>query len=314
MALEGWFDTTLVDADWFPIDLNGWFDETLVSKPSGPATHSTTGSLTGQIGAVTGSSARFHAFASTGALIASAANVAGSAARAGAFVTHDTSGALTGQGASVSGASSRFRAFSTSGTLTGASSTVAGAASSATTRPSTGALTGQIGSVAGSASRFHAFSTTGSLTGQSSSVSGDASRSGAAVSHDTTGALSGQESGLSGVALRANQANENNWLGGGYDFLNPEKHHKPIPKKVRKLARYIAKKIVEDEPEKPVDALQRDVIAELKAEMANRQQEWQAFYSIYIETLIIQARAQLIEKALQDEEDEAIVRLLFDFM
>ena len=48
--------------------------------------------------------------------------------------------------------------------------------------------------------------------------------------------------------------------------------------------------------------------------MANRQQEWQAFYSIYIETLIIQARAQLIEKALQDEEDEAIVRLLFDFM
>jgi hypothetical protein len=69
----------------------------------GPATHDTSGTLTGAGAAVAGSAAHIAKHATSGALASSGATLAGSAARVAAAVTHATSGALVGDGAVVTG-------------------------------------------------------------------------------------------------------------------------------------------------------------------------------------------------------------------
>lgn len=154
----------------------------IVVELEASVTHATTGTLTGQIGSVSGSATR--------------------------NTSHATTGTLTGQIGSVSGNATRFRAFASSGTLTGQGSTVTGDAdreSAAIAHITDGVLTGQGSTVTGSATSFTVFTTSGALTGQGSVVTGDADREAAPVPHTTEGVLVGQGSSLAGNATRYRQ-------------------------------------------------------------------------------------------------------------
>lgn len=121
------------------------------ARSTGPVSHATSGALTGQIGSVAGTSARFRAFSTSGALTGQIGSVAGSASR---YKTHDSSGSLTGSIGGVVGASARFRTFDTAGSLTGQGSAISGSASLthvAQTHATSGALVGVGSEVTGSA-------------------------------------------------------------------------------------------------------------------------------------------------------------------
>lgn len=199
---NGLFDPGINLAGWFDDDLAlaGWFDDSLLGPAAGPATHATSGALTGQGSAVAGVVSRFRALASSGALSGQGSSIVGAASRTGAVVTHATSGALTGQGSTVSGASARTRAHPSSGVLAGPGAAVAGAAARFRAFASSGALTGQGAALSGEATNFTPHSTSGVLVGGGAALAGTAARSTGAVSHDTSGELVGAGSVLAGDA------------------------------------------------------------------------------------------------------------------
>jgi hypothetical protein len=144
-------------------------------------THDSSGSLTGQGSALSGSANRFHEFSAAGALVGQGSALSGSAVH---NIPHASSGDLVGQGSSVSGSADR----QPPGTVS---------------HDATGSLTGQGSTIAGSAARVHVFSASGNLVGQGSTIEGSAARTGAAVSHDATGDLVGPGSSISGTATNS---------------------------------------------------------------------------------------------------------------
>ena len=196
-----------------------------IREASGAVTHATTGTLTGQIGAVAGSARHNIPHATSGGLTSQGSAIAGSADRATGTVTHATTGALigpasnivgsatrfrahassgilAGQTATVIGNAGRFRAFATSGALSGAGSSVAGSSARTRAHANSGVLTGAGALLSGASSRFRAHSVVGNLVANESQVSGSALRSNPIVAptHDTTGALVGPESIIVGLA------------------------------------------------------------------------------------------------------------------
>lgn len=165
-------------------------------------THANTGTLTGQIGSVSGSASNFTPHSTSGTLTGQGSTITGSADRQSSTVTHATTGVLVGQGSSVVGSSTRFRVFSTSGTLTGQGSTVNG-----------------------SATRFRVLSTSGSLTGQGSVITGDANRAAQAVTHTSTGVLTGQGAIIVGSSTRLRQFGSSGTLvGQGSSIVGDAEH------------------------------------------------------------------------------------------
>jgi hypothetical protein len=152
--------------------------------------HPTSGTLTGQIGSVSGSATRFRVFSTSGNLTGQGSTITGDADRASGIVTHTTDGTLVGQGSTVSGSAKRFRAFNTSGSLTGQGSTVVGSATRFRQFSTSGALDGKVAIVTGDARHNIPHPTSGSLTGQGSSIVGDAELTN--TSHSVTGDLVGQ--------------------------------------------------------------------------------------------------------------------------
>ena len=147
----------------------------LVVELEASVTHATTGTLTGQIGSVSGTTQH--------------------------NIPHPTSGTLTGQGSSIVGDATNFTPHSTSGTLTGQDSTLDGVADrEAAVIPHTtdGVLVGQGATTTGDATRFRAYGTSGTLTGQGSVVTGDADH--VSLTHEATGDLAGQTSIITGKA------------------------------------------------------------------------------------------------------------------
>jgi hypothetical protein len=161
-----------------------------VSAGGGPATHAT-----------------------TGALAASGATLAGSAAH---IAKHATTGVLAGSGAAVAGSSARTRAHSTSGALAGGGATLAGAADHVVpggTHDTSGTLTGAGAAVAGSAAHIAKHATSGALEGSGATLAGSAARVAAAVTHATSGALVGGGAVVTGLATGPNVS-----FGGGSWF------------------------------------------------------------------------------------------------
>lgn len=172
----------------------------LTQGTAGPATHATSGALTGPGSSVAGSATNFRAFATTGALTGQLGSVAGSASN---FTPHATTGALTGQLGAVVGSAARSAGpvtHGTSGTLAGTTSALAGAATRFRAHGSSGTLAGPGALVAGTARRFRAESTSGVLVAPGAILVGSASRTGAATTHDTTGDLFGPGSIIVGEA------------------------------------------------------------------------------------------------------------------
>lgn len=196
---------------------------TIALRPFVAVTHATTGTLTGQIGSVSGTAVHFTVHDTTGTLsgqdssiVGSATNftvrtssgvltgqgstIVGNADHEPMALPHTTEGTLVGQGSAVTGSSARFRAHPTSGTLTGQGSVVTGNADHepmALPHLTDGTLIGQGSVVVGSATRYRQFSTSGQLVGQQSLVVGSAKRY---LPHDTSGTLIGQGSLIVGDA------------------------------------------------------------------------------------------------------------------
>lgn len=181
------------------------------------AVHGTTGVLTGQIGTVSGTATRFRAHPTSGALTGQIGSIVGSAARSNGATTHDTSGALTGSGSAIAGTAARLRAFSSSGALIGSGSALAGTAVHNTVR-----------------------TTSGALIGQGSVIAGTAARTGSAVTHSTSGALVGSGSLINGSAFIGEVLQDTH---DGYWHKQWEKLHKKKPK----LEEVI--ELVKEEPE-----------------------------------------------------------------
>lgn len=162
--------------------------------------HPTSGTLTGQGSSITGSATSFSKFSTSGALTGQGSSVVGSADREAAVIPHVTDGTLVGQGSTVSGSATRYRQFATSGVLTGQGSVITGDADrEALVIPhvTDGTLVGQGATATGSATRYRQFASSGALTGQSSVITGDANN---AYVFTTSGALVGQGSIVTGDA------------------------------------------------------------------------------------------------------------------
>ena len=170
----------------------------LVVEIEASVTHANTGTLTGQIGSVSGSASNFTPHSTSGTLTGQGSTITGSADRQSGTVTHATTGVLVGQGSSVTGSSTRFRVFSTSGTLTGQGSTVYGSATRFRVLSTSGSLTGQGAIIVGSSTRLRQFGSSGTLVGQGSSIVGDAEHT--SSTHDSSGTLTGSGSTVTGKA------------------------------------------------------------------------------------------------------------------
>jgi hypothetical protein len=156
--------------------------------------------------------------ATSGALAAAGATLAGSAAH---IAKHATSGALAGSGAAVAGSSARTRAHPTSGALAGGGATLAGSANHVVpggTHDTSGALTGAGAAVSGSAAHIAKHATSGALAGSGATLAGSAARVAAAVTHATSGALVGDGAVVTGLATGPNVS-----FGGGSWFPNVSK-------------------------------------------------------------------------------------------
>jgi len=174
----------------------------LVVEVEASVTHATTGTLTGQIGSVSGTAQR--------------------------NISHPTSGTLTGQGSNIVGEASNFTPHSTSGTLTGQGSTVTGDAdreAAVIPHVTDGVLTGQGSTVSGSATRFRAFATSGALTGQNSVITGDADREALVIPHVTDGTLVGQGATVTGSATRYRQFGSSGTLDGQEAVITGSVNH-----------------------------------------------------------------------------------------
>lgn len=112
--------------------------------------------------------------------------------------------------------------------------------------------------------------------------------------------------------------------GGGYEFLNPEWHKRPVPNRVRKVVQKVVKKAIKSSQKYPQDAQNSDWlsvwIAELKIALAEEKIAWNRFYSDLLQAqfnaqIAAQIRLQLellgIYEQIEDEE-RAIVMFLFE--
>lgn len=198
-----------------------------------PVTHSTSGTLTGQLGSVAGTAQHNIPHPTSGVLGGQEAVIVGAADHEAQAVPHTSTGALTGPGSTLDGSATRFRAFSTSGVLagqtatiagdadheaqtvphtttgalTGPGSTIAGSATHQYLHTTSGVLSGSVATLAGSAARLHAFGSSGELTGQGAVVEGDADHEPQALPHVAEGALVGEGAEMGGDA--DHQANPN---------------------------------------------------------------------------------------------------------
>tara|TARA_R110000868_G_scaffold37524_1_gene132671 strand:+ start:937 stop:2598 length:1662 start_codon:yes stop_codon:yes gene_type:complete len=164
------------------------------------AKHTTTGTLTGQGSSIVGSASNFTPHGTSGTLTGQGSLLAGDADREPMVLPHTSTGVLVGQGSSVVGSSTRFRALSTSGTLTGQGSVIAGDADHEELiipHLTSGALTGQGAIIVGSSTRYRQFGSSGTLVGQGSSITGIAKVN---RPHPSTGTLTGQGSSIVGDA------------------------------------------------------------------------------------------------------------------
>lgn len=153
------------------------------------ALHPTSGALSAQTAAISGAAQHHHATA--GALSAQDSTIAGTATHA---ISHPTSGALAAQEATVSGAAQHEHA--TTGALSSQPAALAGTA--VHPRTTTGALAAGAAIVAGTAAHEHA--TTGALGAQEAALAGTADHAVPGATHDTDGALAAQASQIAGTA------------------------------------------------------------------------------------------------------------------
>lgn len=118
-----------------------------------------------------------------------------------AAVTHATSGALEAAGAALAGSAARIRAHPATGVLAGAGADLDGTAARTRVHPASGALEADGAQIDGAAARAGAppdHATTGALVGSGAAVAGTARRN---VTHETSGALTGEASILNAVAV-----------------------------------------------------------------------------------------------------------------
>jgi len=170
-------------------------------------THANTGTLTGQIGSVSGTAQRNATHTSTGTLTGQLGSIVGSADRQSAIVSHTSTGSLTGQSALIVGSANSSTPRPSSGSLTGQGSTVVGSADrQALVIPhvGTGILVGQGSTINGSSIRYRLLSTSGTLTGQGSIIVGDADH--VSNTHDSSGDIVGSGSIINGDADNPNNA------------------------------------------------------------------------------------------------------------
>jgi hypothetical protein len=146
---------------------DSWAAIVVALKPA-PITHTSTGTLTGQIGSVAGTAAH--------------------------KARHTTTGGLTGQGSAIAGTSVHKARHTTSGTLTGQIGSVAGSAARTRQHAATGGLAGPGSTIAASAARERIHPSSGALVGLGASVIGSGARSGGSVTHETNGILLGDGS------------------------------------------------------------------------------------------------------------------------
>lgn len=154
------------------------------ASAGGAVTHATSGALAAGAATIAGTAAHHHA--STGALSAQAATISGTATH---FTLHATSGALSADAATIAGTAAHQHA--TTGALAAADATIAGAA--AHQHVATGALTASAATVAGAAAHEHA--STGALAAAAATVAGTA-----AHEHASTGALAAADATVAGTA------------------------------------------------------------------------------------------------------------------
>ena len=238
---------------------------------TGPVTHDTSGTLTGQIGAVVGS----------------AAHVA----------VHPSSGALVGQIGSVSGSAARFRAFASSGDLVGQIGAVAGSATRFRSFDTSGALVGQIGAVSGSSARFRAMASTGVLVAQGAILAGSADRqSGSSpVTHDTTGELVGDGSVLSGLASRPSATNSGGFYDYGENIAIRRKYDKKLKQDTEKVIAQM--QMVEAYKQAETERKAQDVAKRLQAEIAA------------LEAQAVEYQNELAKQAAKQAEAEQLKQL-----
>jgi hypothetical protein len=150
--------------------------------------HATTGAIVAAAATVAGSSVHYTLHAATGALAASAATAAGTAAH-----WHTTTGALTAQAATVAGTSAHLTLHTVTGALAAQAATAAGSASHP--HATTGTLAAAAASVSGTAAHRHA--ATGALAAQASTVAGAAVH---LTLHAATGAIAAGSATVAGTA------------------------------------------------------------------------------------------------------------------
>jgi hypothetical protein len=166
-----------------------------VAPSTGAATHTTTGSLTGQGSTVSGTATHKTRHTTSGALTGPGSSIAGVAKH-----PHVSSGVLTGQGASVVGTATHIPqagTHTTSGALTGSGSTVSGTSVHKVLHTTSGSLVGPGAAVVGTASNYTVHTTSGVLNAGNAIIVGTASR-GTFATHATSGNLTGQGATVSG--------------------------------------------------------------------------------------------------------------------
>lgn len=171
-----------------------WFDPSIEFGDAGSAnSHATSGALAAQAAALAGAAQHRALHATSGALTTQAALIAGTAAH-----PHVTSGALAAQPAALAGAASHAALHATSGALSAQSAALAGSAARASGRVAAGALQAQPATLAGVASHSTLHATAGSLQAQPATVNGAAQHA-----HVTAGSLLAQAALVSGAASHA---------------------------------------------------------------------------------------------------------------
>jgi hypothetical protein len=167
------------------------------AEAAGPATHATSGALAADAAVVAGTAARTHVHTSSGALAANAAVVAGTAARTH---VHTSSGALAANAAVVAGTAARTHVHTSSGALAADAAVVAGTAARTHAHATSGALAADAAVVAGTAARTHVHTSSGALAADAAVVAGTADHSVPGATHTTSGALAAASASVSGIA------------------------------------------------------------------------------------------------------------------
>lgn len=160
----------------------------------GGATHASTGALSADAATVAGTASHLTLHTTSGVLSAQAATVTGTAAH-----QHVASGALAAQSAAVAGTAARLTLHTTSGALAAQDASVSGDAAHTTpgAHATSGALSAQDSAVAGTAAHLTLHATSGALTAQAATVAGVAVHN---STHTSSGALVAQSATVSGQA------------------------------------------------------------------------------------------------------------------